>query len=62
MNEEELVKLMTDREDFKYVSDNAPNNAEKLKDKLKVESILLKRKLELKHLKLTFTQLLRLLE
>ncbi len=33
VNETELVKLMTDREDFKYVSDIAPNNAEELKEK-----------------------------
>ena len=33
VNEAELVKLMTDREDFKYVSDIAPNNAEELKEK-----------------------------
>ncbi len=33
VNEAELVKLMTDREDFKYVSDIAPNNADELKEK-----------------------------
>ncbi len=33
VNETELVKLMTDREDFKYVSDIAPNNAGELKEK-----------------------------
>ena len=33
VNEEELVKLMTDREDFKYVSDIAPNNAKELENK-----------------------------
>ncbi len=30
VDEESLVKLMTERDDFKYVSDIAPNNAEKL--------------------------------
>ena len=33
VNEDELVKLMTDREDFKYVSDITPNNANELFDK-----------------------------
>ena len=33
VNEAELAKLMTDREDFKYVSDIAPNNANELFDK-----------------------------
>jgi len=33
VNEEELVQLMTDREDFKYVSDITPNNANELFDK-----------------------------
>ncbi len=33
VNETELIKLMTNREDFKYVSDIAPNNAEELKEK-----------------------------
>ncbi|MCF6269207.1 MAG: hypothetical protein L3J41_05835 [Melioribacteraceae bacterium] len=33
VNEEELVKLMNDRNDFKYVSDIAPNNAAELEDK-----------------------------
>ena len=33
VNETELVKLMTDRKDFKYVSDIAPNNADELKEK-----------------------------
>ncbi len=33
VNETELVKLMADRKDFKYVSDIAPNNAEELKEK-----------------------------
>lgn len=33
VNEAELVKLMTEREDFKYLSDIAPNNADELKEK-----------------------------
>jgi D-3-phosphoglycerate dehydrogenase len=33
VNEADLVKLMNDREDFKYVSDIAPNNADELKEK-----------------------------
>ncbi len=33
VNEADLVKLLADREDFKYVSDIAPNNAEELKEK-----------------------------
>jgi D-3-phosphoglycerate dehydrogenase len=33
VNEADLVKLMTEREDFKYVSDIAPNNADELVEK-----------------------------
>jgi D-3-phosphoglycerate dehydrogenase / 2-oxoglutarate reductase len=32
VNEEELVKLMNERSDFKYVSDIAPDNADELKE------------------------------
>ncbi|MBE9488609.1 MAG: 3-phosphoglycerate dehydrogenase [Bacteroidetes bacterium] len=33
INEAELVKLMAEREDFKYIADIAPNNAEELTEK-----------------------------